>query len=129
MASSVRRFGAAGLVLGLGLGAVSMIPAHADTAAAPAAAPAVSGLLGAVDGGLLGGLVQSLFYGQGGILGPDGGVIAGDDQLGDVVGGFGDAIANPQIGGQGSFGDAGSPVGGLLGGLLSNGVGLLGGVL
>jgi len=146
MASTGRRVGAAGLVLGLGLGAVSMIPAHADTAAAPAAAPAaaapaVSGLLGAVDGGLLGGVLGSLLHGQGGIFGPDGGVIAGDDQLGDVLGGLasdgggelvgavGDVVSQPQIGGQGSFGEPQSPVGGLLGGLLSNGVGLLGGVL
>src|SRR5438477_5071101 len=145
MASSVRRVGAAGLVLGLGLGAVSMIPAQADSALP---VPAVGGLLGTVDGGLLGGLVGSVLNGQGGVFGPDGGVIAGDDHLGDVVGGLtsgndsllgglaavgavGDVIANPNIGGEGSFGDpsvgggpAGNVLGGLLGGLLSGGTGL-----
>ena len=151
MASTVRRVGAAGLVVGLGLGAVSMVPAHADGPVA-VPVPAVNGVLGAVDGGLLGGLVGSLLQGQGGVFGPDGGVIAGDDRLGDVVGGLtsgddsvlgglqavgaiGDVIANPQIGGEGSFADpsvGGGPVGGvlggLLGGLLSGGTGLLGGV-
>ena len=151
MASSVRRVGAAGLILGLGLGGLGMLPAHADGALP---LPAVGGVLGTVDGGLLGGLVGSLLSGQGGVFGPDGGVIAGDDQVGDVVGGLtagddsllgglgavsalGDVIANPQIGGDGSFGDPSvvlGPVGGalglggLLGGLLSNGTGLLGGV-
>jgi hypothetical protein len=155
MTSSVRRVGAAGLVLGLGLGAVSMIPAQADSAAPVALPlPAVGGLLGTVDGGLLGGLVGSLLNGQGGLSGPDGGVIAGDNQVGDVVSGLtsgpdsllgglgalsavGDAVANPQIGGDGSFGDPSlgeGPVGGalglggLLGGLLSTGTGLLGGL-
>jgi hypothetical protein len=151
MASTVRRIGAAGLVLGLGLGAASAIPASADTSA-PAPVPAVDGVLGAVDGGLLGGLVGSLLNGQGGVFGPDGGVFAGSNSLGDVVSGLssgddnllgglqavgavGDALANPRIGGDGSFGDpsvGGGPVGGvlggLLGGLLSNGTGLLGGV-
>jgi hypothetical protein len=153
MASGIRRVGAAGLALGLGLGAVSMIPAHAD-GAAPLPVPAVGGLLGTVDGGLLGGVVGSLLNGQGGVFGPDGGVIAGTNNLGDVVGGLtsgndnllgglgalsavGDAVANPQIGGEGSFGDptvGEGPVGGalglggLLGGLLSGGTGLLGGV-
>ena len=159
MASTMRRVGAAGLVLGLGLGAASTIPASAavvqgDTPGPPGAAPApaVDGVLGAVDGGLLGGLVGSLLHGQGGIFGPDGGVIAGSNSLGDVVSGLtsgddnllgglqavgavGDALANPRIGGEGSFGDpsvGGGPVGGVLGGLLSgllsNGAGLLGGV-
>jgi hypothetical protein len=154
MASTVRRVGATGLVLGLGLGAVSMLPAHADSPL-PIPVPAVGGLLGTVDGGLLGGLVGGLLQGQGGVFGPDGGVIAGDDQVGDVVGGLtsgddsllggleavgavGDVVANPQIGGGGSFADpsvGGGPAtgglgfGGLLGGLLSGGTGLLGGVL
>jgi hypothetical protein len=133
-------------VLGLCLGAASILPAHADTPA-----PVGGGLLGAVDGGLLGGLVGGLLHGQGGVFGPDGGVIAGDDQLGDVVSGMAggdgllgglsalsavsDTLADPKIGGEGSFGDpqvGGGPVGGvlggLLGGLLGGGAGLLGGV-
>jgi hypothetical protein len=147
MNSTVRRVGAAGLVLGLCLGAASTLPAHADSAPAPVG----GALLGAVDGGLLGGLVGGLLQGQGGVFGPDGGVLAGDDQVGDVVSGLagdggllgglsalsavGDSLANPQIGGDGSFGDpqvgggpAGGVVGGLLGGLLGGGAGLLGGV-
>ena len=145
MTSTVRRVGAAGLVLGLCLGAASTLPAHADTPAP------VGGLLGAVDGGLLGGLVGGLLHGQGGVFGPDGGVIAGDDQFGQVVDGLaggggllgglsalsavGDTLANPKIGGDGSFGDpqvgggpAGGVLGGLLGSLLGGGAGLLGGV-
>jgi hypothetical protein len=146
MAMSVRRVGAAGIVLGLCLGAASTIPASADTSSAPV--PAVGGVLGAVDGGLLGGLVGGLLNGQGGIFVPNGGVIAGSNTVGDVVSGLagpggnsvlgglqavgavGDTLANPQIGGQGSFGGpsvGGGPVGGVLGGLL--GGGLLGGLL
>jgi hypothetical protein len=117
--STVRRVGAAGLALGLCLGAASTLPALAD---APTPAPAV------------------------------GGVLAGDDQLGDVfdgvagddgllgglsaLGAVGDALADPKIGGDGSFGDPtvgggllGGVLGGVLGGLLSGGTGLLGGVL
>jgi len=150
--ATVRRVGAAGLSLGLCLGAVSALPASADTSA-PAPVPAVGGVLGAVDGGLLGGLVGSLLQGQGGVFGPNGGVFAGTNTVGDVVNGLagsggdsllgglgalsavGDALANPQIGGEGSFGDpsvGGGPVGGVLGGVLSGllggGTGLLGGV-
>jgi hypothetical protein len=112
----------------------------------------VSGLLGTVDGGLLGGLVSSLVSGEGGLLGHEGGVLAGDDQLGDVIGGFaeesdglggatdvveavGDVVASPNIGGEDSFGSPtvgggllGGALGGVLGGLLSGGTGLLGGV-
>jgi hypothetical protein len=116
----------------------------------------VSGLLGTVDGGLLGGLLSSLVSGEGGLLGHEGGVIAGDDKLGDVVGGFAeesgglfgapevvgavsDVLADPNIGGEDSFGDPavgggalapvlGGGLGGVLGGLLSGGTGLLGGV-
>jgi hypothetical protein len=100
---------------------------------------------------VLGGLVGGLLQGQGGVFGPDGGVIAGDDRLGDVFNGLagndgllgglsalsavGDALANPQVGGDGSFGNpqvgggpAGGVLGGLLGGLLGSGTGLLGGV-
>jgi hypothetical protein len=96
-----------------------------------------------------------LLHGEGGIFGHEGGVIAGDDQLGDVLGGFDsedgelvgdgmevvgavqDVLGDPNIGGEGSFGDTvvgrgpvlGGGLGGVLGGLLSNGVGLLGGIL
>ena len=149
MASTVRRVGAAGLALGLCLGAASALPALADSSAP---APAVDGVLGAVDGGLLGGVVGSLLHGQGGVFGPDGGVLAGSNTLGDVVQGLtagndnllgglgalsavGDAVANPQIGGDGSFRDpsvGGGPVGGVLGGVLGgllSGGGLLGGIL
>jgi hypothetical protein len=119
----------------------SALPALAD-AAAPAPAPAVDGVLGAVDGGLLGGLVGGLLHGQGGVFGPDGGVLAGSNTLGDVLGGLGalsavgDVAANPQIGGEGSFANPSGALGGLvtgaaggvLGGLLSGG-GLLGGIL
>jgi hypothetical protein len=136
LATSTRRVGAAGLVLGLCLGAVNAIPASAS-------------LLG------LDTVVSSLLNGEGGIFGHEGGVIAGDDQLSDVLGGFDsgdgevvgggmevvgavkDVLADPNIGGEGSFGGSvvgggpvlGGGVGGVLGGLLSNGVGLLGGVL
>ncbi len=136
MATSTRRVGAAGLVLGLCLGAVNAIPASAS-------------LLG------LDTVVSSLLHGEGGIFGHEGGVIAGDDQLGDVLGGFDsedgelvgdgmevvgavqDVLGDPNIGGEGSFGDTvvgrgpvlGGGLGGVLGGLLSNGVGLLGGIL
>ncbi|MCA1842907.1 MAG: hypothetical protein LC792_06885 [Actinobacteria bacterium] len=144
MASKVRRVGAAGLALGLCLGAASIIPAHAD------AAGPVDGLVGTVDGGLLNGLVGSLLHGEGGIFGHEGGVLAGDDQLGDVVAGFadsgddgllgggldivgavGDVVADPNVGGEGSFGGpavGSGALGGVLGGLLSGGAGLLGGV-
>jgi hypothetical protein len=145
MASTVRRVGAAGLMVGLCLGAASAVPASAGTGAP---APAVGGVLGAVDGGLLGGLVGSLLHGQGGVFGPDGGVFAGTNTAGDVVQGLtgsgdnllgglgalsavGDALANPQIGGNGSFGSpsvGGGPVGGVVGGLLGGG-GLLGSLL
>ena len=50
--------------------------------------PAVGGLLGLLDGGLLDGLVGGLLSGEGGVFGHEGGVLAGDDQLGDVVGGL-----------------------------------------
>jgi hypothetical protein len=127
-----------------------MIPASAST---DAPLPAVSGLLGGVDGGLLGGLVSGLLQGEGGIFGHEGGVLAGDDELGDVVEGLGsdddglvggglevvgavqDVVGDPNIGGEGSFGDPvvgggllGGALGGVLGGLLSGGTGLLGGV-
>ncbi len=150
MTSTVRRVGAAGLALGLCLGAASTIPAMAtfipgDTPGPPGndPVPAVGGLLGSVDGGLLGGLVGGLLHGEGGIFGHEGGVIAGDDQLGDVVGGLadsgddgvvggglevvgavGDVLADPNIGGEGSFGGpsvGGGVLGGVLGGLLSGG--------
>jgi hypothetical protein len=149
VASTVRRVGAAGVALGLCLGAASTLPARADSSA-PTLAPAVNGVLGAVDGGLLGGLVGGLVQGQGGIFGPDGGVFAGTNNLGDVFNGLagggvlgglsaisavGDALANPQIGGNGSLaapsvggGPVGGVLGGLLGSLLSGGPGLLGGV-
>jgi hypothetical protein len=128
---------------------MSMIPASAST---DAPLPAVSGLLGGVDGGLLDGLVSGLLHGEGGIFGHEGGVLAGDDKLGDVVGGLGsddqlisgglevvgavqDAVGDPNIGGEGSFGGPrvgggvlGGALGGVLGGLLSGGTGLLGGV-
>ena len=143
--STARRVGTAGLALGLGLGAVNSLPASAD-ANVPAPAPPVGGLLGAVDGGLLGGLVSALLHGEGGIFGHEGGVLAGDDQLGDVfdglagsdddnliggslevVGAVGEVLDAPEIGGEGSFA-APSVGGGLLGGLLGGGTGLLGGV-
>jgi hypothetical protein len=147
LASKVRRVSAAGLALGLCLGAAGTIPASASEGA-----PAL-GFLGGVDGGLLGGLVGGLLHGEGGIFGHEGGVLAGDDQLGDVVGGLaadddglvggaldivgaaGDVAADPNIGGEGSFegptvggGILGGALGGVLGGLLSGGTGLLGGV-
>ena len=147
MATTYKRVGAAGLVLGLCFGAVSMIPASAST---DAPLPAVSGLLGGVDGGLLGGVVNGLLHGEGGIFGHEGGVLAGDDKLGDVVEGLGsddlaggslevvgavqDAVGEGNIGGEGSFGDPVvgggllGPLGGVLGGLLSGGTGFLGGV-
>ena len=157
MASTVRRVGTAGLVVGLCLGAASAVPASAYSTV-PSPVPAVNGLLGAVDGGLLGGLVGGLLQGQGGVFGPDGGVLAGSNTVGDVVqgltgsggdsllgglqavGAVGDVLANPQIGGEGSFGSpsvGGGPVGGVVGGvlgggllgsLLSGGTGLLGGI-
>jgi hypothetical protein len=117
-------------------------------------APASASLLGGLDGNLLDGLVSGLLHGEGGILGHEGGVVAGDDQLTDVVEGFDsedgefvggglevlgaveDVLGDPNIGGDGSFGDPavgrgplGGGLGGVLGGLLSNGTGLLGGVL
>ena len=136
MARSARRVGATGLALGLCLGLVNTIPASAS-------------LLG------LDTLVSSLLHGEGGIFGHEGGVIAGDDQLSDVLGGFdsGDGevigggmevvgavegvLGDADIGGEGSFGDPvvgrgpifGGGLGGVLGGLLNNGVGLLGGIL
>ena len=150
MTSTVRRVGVAGLALGLCLGAVSTLPASAET---NDPVPAVGGLLGSVDGGLLGGLVGGLLQGEGGIFGHEGGVLAGDDELGDVVGGLagsddgvvggglevvgavGDVLEDPNIGGEGSFGGPsvgggvlGGLLGGILGGLLSGGTGLLGGV-
>jgi hypothetical protein len=96
---------------------------------------------------LLDGLVGGLLSGEGGILGNEGGVLAGDDQLGEVVGGLAgeagdgplevvgavsDVLAEPKIGGEGSFGGpsvggGALGLGGLLGGLLSTGTGLLGG--
>lgn len=143
---TVRRVAAAGAVLGLCLGAASTIPASADTALP--ALPAVGGLLGVVDGGVLDGLVGGLLGGEGGLFGHEGGVLAGDDTVGEVVGGLAgeagdsplevvgavsDVLADPKIGGEGSFGDpsvGGGPagLGGILGGLLSTGTGLLGGV-
>lgn len=135
LAPSARRVGAAGLVLGLCLGAISTTPASAS-------------LLG------LDAVVSSLLHGEGGIFGHEGGVIAGDDQLSDVlgfdsaegellgggmeiVGAVESVVHDPNIGGEGSFDDSvvgrgpllGGGIGGVLGGLLSNGVGLLGGVL
>ena len=95
----------------------------------------------------LGGLISGLLHGEGGIFGHEGGVIAGDDQLSDVLGGFDaadgevvgggfevvgaveDVIGGPSVGGEGSFGGGSGALGGVLGGLLSNGAGLLGGVL
>ena len=140
MASNAQRVAAAGLVLGLGLGAASTIPASASEGV-----PGLGGLLGGVDGGVLGGLVNGLLHGEGGIFGHEGGVLAGDDELGDVVEGFGsddgfvgaglemvgaveDVLSNPDIGGEGSFGDGSGLLGGVLGGLLSGGTDLLGGV-
>lgn len=136
---SIRRVGAVGIALGLCLGAAGSVPASANV---------TQGVLGSVDGGLLGGLLSSLISGEGGLLGHEGGVIAGDDQLGDVVGGFteesdglfgamdvvgavSDTLADPNVGGEGSFGGStiGSGLlGGVLGGLLGGGTGLLGGV-
>lgn len=130
MATSTRRVGAAGLVLGLCLGVGHAIPASAS-------------LLG------LDTLVSSLLHGEGGIFGHEGGVIAGDDQLSDVIEGFdsgdGEVIGggldvvgdvggflDDNIGGDGSFGESrvgGGLLGGVLGGLLSNAPGLLGGIL
>lgn len=143
MASTVRRVAAAGAALGLCLGAASTIPASGNTAV-----PAAGGLLGVVDGGLLDGSVGGLLGGEGGLFGHEGGVVAGDDTVGDVVAGFGaeardspleivgavsDVLAEPDIGGDGSFGSpsvGGGPLGlgGVLGGLLGGGAGLLGGV-
>ena len=133
---------------------MSVLPALADGGSPrPAPAPALGGVAGAVDGGLLGGLVGGLLHGQGGVFGPDGGVLAGSNTVGYVVQGLaagddsllgglgavsavGDALANPQIGGDGSFrdpsvggGPVGGALGGVLGGLLSGGTGLLGGIL
>lgn len=130
MAISARRVGAAGLALGLCLGLGTAIPASAS-------------LLG------LDTLVSSLLVGEGGIFGHEGGVIAGDDQLSDVIAGFdsekGEVIGggldvvgdvgsflDDNVGGEGSFGDSrvgGGILGGVLGGLLSNAPGLLGGIL
>ena len=146
MASTVRRVGAVGVALGLCLGAASTIPASADTGAVPV--PAVGGLLGLLDGGLLDGLVGGLLGGEGGVFGHEGGVLAGDDELGEVVGGLAgeagdgpleivgavsDVLATPKIGGEGSFGGpsvggGALGLGGILGGLLGSGTGLLGGV-
>jgi hypothetical protein len=149
--ASLRRVGAAGLALGLCIGAASTLPASAGTTEP---IHAVDGVVGTVDGGLLGGLLGSLLSGEGGLLGHEGGVLAGDDSLGDVLGGFtgeadglgggqevlgavGDVLANPHIGGEGSFGGStvgsglplvGGVLSGVLGGLLSGGTGLLGGV-
>jgi hypothetical protein len=146
--STVRRVGAAGLALGLCLGAVNGLPASADEKT-QAPAPAVGGLLGAVDGGLLDGLVGALLHGEGGVLGHEGGVLAGDDQLDDVVDGLAasddgllggslevvgpveDVLGAPEIGGNDSFeapSVGGGLLGGVLGGLLGGGTGLLGGV-
>jgi len=146
MAMTVTRVGAAGLALGLCFGAMSMIPASASDVPLPG----VGGLLGAVDGGLLDGVVNGLLHGEGGIFGHEGGVLAGDDQLGDVVQGLGsgdvvgggaDVVGavsdtlDSNIGGEDSFGGPrvgggllGGALGGVLGGLLSSGTGLLGGV-
>jgi hypothetical protein len=146
--SKVRRGSAAGLALGLCLGALNSLPASAGTETG-AAAPAVGGLLGALDGGLLDGALSALLHGEGGIFGHEGGVIAGDDQLGDVFGGLGatddglvggslevvgsvgDVLGAPEIGGRDSFeapSVGGGLLGGVLGGLLGGGTGLLGGV-
>jgi hypothetical protein len=148
---SVRRVGAAGLALGLCIGAASTVPASANIGEP---VHAVDGVLGSVDGGLLGGVLGGLLRGEGGLFGHEGGVLAGDDELGDVVGGFaeesdgffgamevvgavGDVLADPNVGGDDSFGDpavggglpiVGGLLGGVLGGLLSGGTGLLGGV-
>src|SRR5581483_7830938 len=94
VSSTVRRVGAAGLVLGLCLGAASTLPALADTSG-PAPLPAVGGVLGAVDGGLLGGL--------GGVFGPDGGVLAGSNTVGDVVGGLAGGGGDGLLGGLGAL--------------------------
>jgi len=92
--------------------------------------------------------VSGLLHGEGGIFGHEGGVLAGDDQLSDVVEGFDsedgevvggalDAVGSvgglvdDNIGGEGSFGGTrvgGGLLGGVLGGLLNNGTGLLGGI-
>ena len=107
------------------------------------AIPASASLLG------LDTLVSSLLHGEGGIFGHEGGVIAGDDQLGDVIAGFdsekGEVVGegldvvgdvsgflDDNIGGEGSFGDSrvgGGLLGGVLGGLLTDAPGLLGGIL
>ena len=127
-------------MLGLCFGAASAAPASASL-------PVLDGILGGGDGGLLGlgGIVNGLLNGEGGIFGHEGGVIAGDDTLGDVVEGFGsedgfveggeeilgavtDVVRAPNIGGEGSFGGGSGALGGVLGGLLSGGTGLLGGV-
>lgn len=103
----------------------------------PASALIGDDVVGTVEGGLLGGLLTGLVYGEGGLLGNEGGVLAGDDELGDVIGGFADVVSDPNIGGEDSFGEptigsglpiAGGLLGGVLGGLLSGGTGLLGGV-
>jgi hypothetical protein len=116
--STARRVVVAGVALGLGVGAVNSLPASAGV---NVPAPPVGGLLGAVDGGLLGGLLSALLHGEGGIFGHEGGVLAGDDQLGEVfdglgsdndnlvggslevVGAVGEVLGAPDIGGQGSF--------------------------
>ena len=127
-------------MLGLCFGAASAVPASASV-------PVLGDLLGGEGGVLgLGGIVNGLLNGEGGLLGHEGGVIAGDDTLGDVVEGFAseddgfvegggeivgavtDVVSNPNIGGEGSFGGGNGALGGVLGGLLSGGTGLLGGV-
>ena len=127
-------------MLGLCFGAASAVPASASV-------PVLGDLLGGEGGVLdLGGIVNGLLNGEGGLLGHEGGVIAGDDTIGDVVEGFGseddgfvegggeilgavtDVVSAPRIGGEGSFGGGSGALGGVLGGLLSGGTGLLGGV-
>ena len=128
-------------MLGLCFGAASAVPASASV-------PVLGGLLGGGEGGLLGlgGIVNGLLNGEGGIFGHEGGVLAGDDTLGEVFEGFGseddgfvegggeilgavtDVVSAPRIGGEGSFGGGSGVLGGVLGGLLSGGTGLLGGV-
>jgi len=140
--TSKRRVAAAGLVLGLALGTAGTVPASASVGL-----PILGGLLGGGDGGVLGGLIGGLLHGEGGVFGHEGGVLAGDDQLGEVIAGFDaeedefvgggvemveavqDVVSDANIGGEGSFGGGSGALGGVLGGLLSNGVGLLGGVL
>jgi len=122
------------------------MPASAETSLP--GVPAVGGLLGMVDAALLGGLAGGFLGGEGGLFGHEGGVLAGDDTVADVVGGLAaeagdsprevvgavtDVLAEPRIGGEGSLGDpsvGGGPLGlgGILGGLLGGGAGLLGGV-